>query len=81
MSPELHEYGEDSHRPGGFSSAGPEYVGAPSELADEAEAPAVVQQLVTVAAGVGLVMPLIIAGLFLISCLVCVVIARAAGLG
>ncbi|MBN2470382.1 MAG: hypothetical protein JXN59_06640 [Anaerolineae bacterium] len=80
MPPELHEYEGDAHRSDTFSAES-EYVGAPSEFADEAEAQALVQGLVTAAAGIGLATPFVMVGLLLLSCLMCVVIAWAAGLG
>ncbi len=81
MPPELHEYDGEDHSLDAISSPGSEYLGAPTELADEAEAPEVVQRLVTAAAGVGLVAPLIMVGLLILSCLACVIAAWAAGPG
>lgn len=80
MAPELYEQENEAY-PLNPLDEGPEYVGAPSEFAEEVEVSEAVGLLATIMAGIGLLSPLVIALMVLLfSGFVCALVVILAGL-
>lgn len=80
MPPEMYEQEGDIYRLDDIASE-PEYLGAPTEYAEEAEVSEAVGMLATIAAGIGLATPVLIGLMTLVfGCVVCVAIVVAAWL-